>query len=142
MIGNLYDARRAAEGRLGLLSDYGSARTVYRSGDVVYKVDKDEGANLSEWRRYKSITSVPAKVMVPRMSLYTVGDDYVIAAEFIDGEQSGECSAYISSFCEEPGLCLPGDIMDDISMTFQMIDFAWGNVIRKNGIYYVVDLEC
>lgn len=148
MIGNMTDAAAALASALGpctnLYSDYGSARQVFLINGIIYKIEKECGANAAEWDRYNRIdpASLPAHIRIPEMSRYIVGDEIVIAAEFIDGEAVGEC------FCEfiDAAVCTCEDVIsdrlsEDIKYHCDIVDLSVGNIIASHGAYYVIDLE-
>lgn len=117
----------------------GSYRVVYRQGNVVYKVEYDEGitahANEFEWENYKGFHSLPANVLIPDMELYHVDGIPVIAAEYIDGTAMGDCES--SCYGDECiGACLPIELEHDL---FEY-DLCYGNVIFDGGTYWIVDV--
>lgn len=150
MIGNHTDAKAALESAMGscanLYSDHGSARQVYLINGVIYKIERYKGSNLNEWSRYCSIAPemLPTNIRIPEMALYRVGNEDIIAAEFVSGNEVGDCwerEDYGTCNCP-PGVCLDANIAEGIRLYCNMVDLAFGNVINVDDIYYVVDLEC
>ena len=150
MIGNETDAKAALDAAMGscanLYSDNGSTRQVYLINNVIYKIDRYGEDNAEEWRRYCSIAPalLPPFIRLPEMSLFTIGDEKIIAAEFIQGNEMGDCwEANLNGKCEcPPGLCLDPKVSEDIMGHCDISDLAIGNVILSNDIYYVIDLGC
>lgn len=147
MIGTKAAAARALARLLPVFSDHGSARIVYRAGNVIYKVERpsEVGSNTAEWNHYLSIdpAMLPPHIRMPEMSIYDFDGKTVIAAEFINGSQVGECfELEDNGSCDCPkDMCLSLNAAEDIRGSVDITDLAIGNVILSNGIYYVVDLE-
>lgn len=147
MIGCYEDACDAVEGFLSYLSDNGSARSVFIDfeGKVVYKVDKEYGVNAHEYKILKALSQVtlPPHIRIPAFNAFDVDGQCVIAMEYIDGVSMGEC------FCDFAGLKCECDSTSILSesvaneiIELGVTDFADGNVILKDGIYYLIDVEC
>lgn len=146
MTGNLADATRALKGDLPLLSDFGTARLVYVSGNVVYKVERpnEYGANDNEYLNYLRIKSIdmPSGWAIPEMSLYDIDGTPVLAAELIHGRPYGECFAQWSGgTCDCDTECLSAREYDLITSTTGITDLAHGNIIVNHSTYYLVDME-
>lgn len=145
MIGNLSEATLAYEHALPILSNEGTGRTVYRVYDVVYKVDKEQGSNAAELTNYNRLCSLPlpAHIGIPMVEAYDIGDEIVIAMEYIDGERIGECFAEQAGLdCDCDSEHLPAEIEGTLRSVGMGGDLHEGNIIYSNGIYYLIDLEC
>lgn len=144
MIGNETDARIAlTDDYLAPYSVEGTARDIYLINGVIYKVEKADGANDAEWSHYQNMREIPLSpyIRIPEMSRYRINDEIVIAAEFVNGVETGECFAtWAGMTCDCPEPCLSPAIDSEIRRYVE--DLAWGNVIVSDGCYYLVDLEC
>lgn len=136
MIGNAADAALALTRPSDLiLSLDGTAREVYLINGVVYKVAigwyRD---NEQEYINITTMGDIPAAICLPEVALY--GD--VIAMEYISGTPTGSCID-----CDTGDLCQYGDCMPiDIAEMFHVLgftDLTHGNVIIKDGLYYLID---
>lgn len=152
-IGNLKDAQTALDAAAGkdfdhyVLSDYGSNRQTFLINGVVYKIHrwafnpKRWNANLGEWENYKRLRdiSLPAHLAVPEMSLWMIGDEPIIAAEYIDGKAMDECiEDYLGLYCDHTH-CLADRVTNDISK-LGILDRCNGNIIYSNGKYWLIDI--
>lgn len=143
MVGSLEHAALAIDG-VGHRIGAGSSRDVYLIDGIAYKVENVRGnysQNIEESRIYDVFIehcSELTNIKVPEMSFYSVGNALVVAAEFIDGIEMGECRR---DPCDTHDTCVPYRVIEKIS-TFVSYnyDFAYGNIIFRNGIYYLVDL--
>jgi hypothetical protein len=138
MVGTLAGARMALCDNLEVIGE-GSYRVVYRQGNVVYKVEYDEGitahANEYEWENYNGYPHFDGDhIGIPDMELYWVDGIPVIAASFIEGQLMGECTR---SRYDNHDSCLPDNIVRDLSMHY---DLAYGNVIFDGETYWIVDV--
>lgn len=140
-LGTIAGARKALSGELPYLGD-GCYRTAYLDGNVVYKVENEEGyeacANFCEIERYASKPVLPKGFRIVPMRYISVGPDSVIAARYIEGQRMGDC------YCidKEPGHdtnCLPDDI--SIALGEVGIDASWGNVIYDGSTHWIVDAQ-
>lgn len=125
--------------------DEGCSRTVYRKGNVVYKVEHDNyySWNRAEYRnRELLLDSLPANVRIPKMSLYMVENEdeisYILACEYISGYTAGECYCRRAE-THDPNKCLPEDISESLH-SLGLFDIGYGNVIFSEGVYWLVDL--
>lgn len=142
MIGNENDARLALLGRAEFVGE-GCTRTVFRVGDVAYKVcDSDHDYNMDEYAEADRVRPrLPNGIRIPEMSIHRVGERNVLAMEYIDGLPMGECVEHYGlecTFINHEG-CLP----DDIEATLEGLNgdaISHGNTILANGVYYIVDL--
>lgn len=139
MIGNEEDAALALEGEAEYVGE-GCTRTVYRVGDVVYKVEVHPGANNSEYLNGLDLReNVPASVIIPPMSLYF--DGKVLAMPYIEGETRDECMA---RYVNTPDACDHTACYDDETHTMlSRINYdavSYGNVVYRGGFYYMIDL--
>lgn len=144
MIGNETDAALALTGDAPVFSYAGSTRTVYLIDNVIYKVNKmgDEvwDDNASEWEHFLILRDrLPSPFRVPEMTLYTIGNEAIIAAEYITGSHTGECSSEWTDICECIGECIPTEMVHRL-MSIGWSDPVWGNAIINNGIFYLVDI--
>lgn len=140
MIGNKRDARLALNAEMCyLLSDVGSTRIAYLVNDIVYKVDRwgDYSTNVTEFHRYNDLldANLPDNIKLPTMDLFQIGNRYILAAEYIIGTSMGACWG---QYCRNHNFCLPDEI-ENILYNY-INDLAPGNVILKDGVYYLVDL--
>ena len=150
MIGNEADAALALSAHATdyLFSDDGTSRYVYLINGVIYKVGRPNGewANDEEYAKYLATCPelLPPYLRLPETHRYVIGDSTVIAAELIEGTPTGECFASaVGMECDcDPLACLSPLIVDDIAMHLDISDLAYGNVIIRDGIYYVVDFAC
>lgn len=150
MIGNESDAALAYnEWLIGdfehLWSSEGSSRYVFLIDGVIYKVNitpqydfnDREYANYCEWAG-----NLPENVRIPEMSLYRVADTTVIASEFIEGIDTGDCSdSFFGLPCTCDGVCMPKETVEILN-DMGWVDDSWGNAIVRDGIYYLVDIAC
>lgn len=142
MIGNENDAAAALRGEGRCIGD-GSARECFVIDNVVYKIERCDGANDAEWDNYQKIISNPMsdRISIPVMDRILIGEEIIIAAEYIDGIETGECiDRLIGHDCQ----CL-GDCLSDAEETLvreYIYDTAWGNVMRVNNMLCIIDLEC
>lgn len=139
--GNATDAARAIAGDLDYIGE-GCMRTVYRCGDIVYKVENAIGANADEYRNAAAIrATVPYPFVIPDMSLHYVGSACVLAMPFIDGEPTGECIGdFIGTGCDCDSPCMS----PEIAYAANAINgdaLSWGNTIVKDGTYYIIDVD-
>lgn len=121
-----------------ILSREGSARIVYLINGVVYKIDRaGSDDNIREYEAIRSANALPDNVFYPETSLYCVGNDDVIAMEYIRGQAIYMC---IDSDT--------GDICDPMCMTNAernlftsdiLPDPSGMNVIRTDNGYYIID---
>lgn len=142
MIGNETDAATALHGG-GIYVGEGHTRIVYRVGDVAYKVNVVSwDYNIEEYdcgEAYRAAT--PANIVIPDMTLYHIGDRTVLAMPYIDGVPVSECFSRYNIECADSthASCLD----DKMAQTLTRFNFdatSYGNVILKDGIYYMVDL--
>jgi len=140
MVGTLRGARDALCGNLTEIGE-GSYRVVYRQGDVVYKVEYDEGieahANSYEWEKVHNLPDLPPNVAVPDYSLYDIDGIPVLAADYIEGRKMGECYENWHVPCDNHEACLPTNIENQLSQ----FDLAYGNVIFDGDTYWIVDVD-
>lgn len=139
MIGTAENASLAATRPSShILSFDGTSREVYLIEGVVYKVPigwyRDNEAEHLNLTRLKG-KDIPAGIAFPEASLH--GD--ILAMEYIKGIPTGSCID-----CEVGDPCQYGDCMPiDIAEAFRIlgfIDLSFGNVIIKDGIYYLIDV--
>lgn len=140
MIGSLDGARAALVGTLAYL-DEGSARRVYRDGNVVYKVEIDIGSNLIEWENYQKAVKqdYPADVKLAKTYLHEVDGKPVIAMQYIAGQPIGLC------WCQPNEEHLPNCMSDEEAEYLHEFtpDLSGLNVVRSNrGVYYLIDFDC
>lgn len=139
MIGNRENAALALTRPKNLLLDEGTTRTAFLIDGVVYKVDDDHGANELEIANYyKWRDRLPQGISFPEMQLYRVNGRYVIAAEYVDGEDTGDCvdeACGLPCTCESP--CLSAATLDTIAW---WTDCAWGNAKWYDGVLYLIDI--
>lgn len=143
MIGNREHAALALYDNLPIFNNDGSARVVYLIDNVIYKVDREYGANEAEWGNYCHIdtNNLPPFLRIPKMSMYRLGNEAIIACEYVKGIPTGECfDRWAGTDCTDTDKCLPENIENAIRRYVD--DLAWGNVIVCNEVYYMVDLEC
>lgn len=143
MVGNAEDAREAlamAEfGDDSALIGEGATRRVYKINGVVYKVnygvfDGCDETNLNEYNSAKRFAHIPG-VRIPEMEMY--GD--VLAMPFIDGELTGECaSAWLNLPCECWTDHLPAGLEQELMDAGY--DTNWGNIIRNDDGYWLIDM--
>lgn len=141
MVGNAQDAAKVVNGEFGPPPFWGSTREVYRVGDIVYKVGSHTD-NESEYDMYCAISigdMLPKfpNIALAETSLHYVGDIPVIAMEFIDGLAVGEC--FCISDDEHNEDCLDIDMICAIR-SIGISDTNYGNIMLKDGIYYIVDM--
>ena len=117
----------------------GCSREVFRIRDVVYKVEKRRGANVSEYHNANELRGyTPENIIVPDMTLYPVAGTFVLAMPFIDGKSVGECMGEYGMDCDHSD-CLDGNMYNILEgLNFDAI--SYGNVIYSEGVYYMVDL--
>lgn len=147
MIGNETDAyialRDYQSGNLEFLfSDDGTSRSVHEINGVLYKVERDwRTAGINNFEYYQSLNlSLPHYARIPKMSLFTVNCDAVLAIEKINGTPVGECVDRIIGYeCETPDNCLD-DLISEELRAFGWDDQATGNAIKFNGLIYLVDI--
>jgi|SRR5690606_1543326 len=142
MIGTYADAALALSMHLDndssmLLSADGTTRMVYLIGGVVYKV----GSDFDNRNEFENITAnadnLPEGVCFPKVDLFEVAGNDIIAMEYIEGQAMSEC------FCEyykEPhtNTCMPPWILDLVS---NIIDDTGGDnvILTDNGDIYIID---
>lgn len=137
MIGNAADAALAATRPTGYLLGEGTSRYAYLINGVVYKVNissryADNEFEFSNINRLKGITH--PLIRFPEVSMY----DNVIAMEYISGDATGYCFlCEVGDPCDYED-CIPGTVASDINR-LGIIDLAFGNVIKSDGLYYVID---
>jgi hypothetical protein len=140
MIGNETDAARALAG-VGEYVGEGHTRTVYRIGDVVYKVARHSASeNVTEYDNANELRPhTPDNVVVPEMSLHHVAGTIVLAMPFINGKSMGECMGQYGMDCDHSDCYSPGmrNALDDLNNDAT----SYGNVIHSDGIYYLIDLS-
>ena len=140
MIGNLDDAALACSRDLDVYAS-GCDRYVYLINGVIYKVESvygyDAKANTLEMSNYLSLLPLlPDNLRVPATTLYWVDNTPVIAQEFIEGQPVAEC--YCLDNEAHDNSCMT---QDEIEMIRPFLDDVGGlNVIRQDGIYYLIDL--
>lgn len=152
MIGTYEDAALAlSEANNGftdhLFSDFGSTRYVYLINGVIYKVNRFEydvqfgNANQSEYENAHFLSDMlPDICALPKMHLFEIDGHAVLASEFIDGMQTGECSsAWTGLECEDDGACMSINLLEHLE-SLGWSDPAWGNAIVSNGKYYLIDV--
>lgn len=148
MIGNETDAAIAADLTMNvhyILSDEGSSREAYLINGVVYKRELHAGTNLAEIMNYDRLSTqhvLPEYIRLPEMELHYIDDEVILAAEYVDGYPTGECfDRWAGTECSGNEKCLSARIQDEIE-SFGISDLCWGNVLVKDSVYYLVDLEC
>lgn len=147
MIGNETDARAALDANsamdyTNLLSADGSTRFTYLINGVVYKVDIGGfEENVVEYARREELSRVlPPFVRIPEMSIYSIGNRNVLAAEYIVGTLTGECMPkWFDMPCECDGRCMSDALISNL-VDIGWTDCAWGNAIVADGVYYLVDI--
>lgn len=144
MIGNYVDAALAKTGpHRYLLSDEGTSRIVYLINGIVYKINRfttyeDNEAEYVNWELLKD--RLPHGVYMPDMSLWNVNGVSVIASEYIDGMDTGDCSD-VGYGCECDSPHIPADtirVLDKLGWG----DCAWGNAKWVDGALYLIDVAC
>ena len=139
MIGNIENAADAIDG-VGFF-DCGSARNAHLIDGIVYKVDTLIGSNRFEAATFERLSgiSLPAHIAIPEYTVYDVDGTQVNAVEFIDGIKVYECQCFImgrnSCDCDNP---MDPDVVTDFG-NLGIYDLVYGNVILRDGIYYLVD---
>lgn len=143
MIGSMLDADAAISGEAMFLAE-GSARAVYVLNNVVYKIETESGCNDFEYDNLVRLGSVtlPDGIALPAWNVFTVDGIKIIAMEYIDGTPVGEC------YCDWAGTeCnCPTDSKAPLGIltacrNLGIEDLAVGNLIYRDGVYYLVDLE-
>lgn len=144
MIGNEADAALAHTGpHRYLLSDFGTSRVVYLINGIVYKVNRHAqfNDNVCEYENWQLLqTRLPHGVYLPEMHLFTVNGHDVIASEYIDGMDTGDCSDVgYGCECDSPHID-PIIIreLDDLGWG----DCSWGNAKWCDGALYLIDVAC
>jgi hypothetical protein len=143
MIGTIEEAEYALAGESHFLAR-GTARDVYIADGIVYKVEIESGSNdyeIDNLIRLSNMT-LPPMLAVPEWNVYNVDGRSVIAMPFIEGREVGEC------YCDFTGTeCdCPPDSKAPISViaacqSVGITDLSVGNLIYRDGIYYIVDAE-
>lgn len=142
MIGTQENAAAAYWGDLPYLA-HGTARTVYIKDNVVYKVDIVNGSNgyeLANLIRLQNAT-LPEHVAIPKWHAYDVNNNVIIAMEYIDGLECGDCLCGIVGTKCDCNDVIPEDISDSI-VELGVTDPGFGNVIMKDDTFYLIDVEC
>ena len=144
-VGNLADATIAATCPRDLKIGEGWTREVFRIGDVVYKVDMEQG-EPNNWDEFTNIDRLrglmPADILLPEVSMWEVNGESIIAMEYIDGIPTGECSS--AFFGTEPCACNPGECLTDEFLyplrKLNITDIGYGNLIlTAEGKVYLID---
>lgn len=131
MVGNEQDALKAlTHDFLPNLNPLLAWRRVHLINGVIYKVNKADYINESEWENYLNIINeaLPPFLAVPRMWAYKFGRKMVIAAEYIDAPTLGDLI-----------MDLPHEVYAAISRYID--DIHEENIIVKDGVYYLIDLD-
>lgn len=142
MIGNETDAALALADALPVLSVNGSTRKVYRTGDVVYKVNNGDyyyDANLEEFltiKEAKSIANLADNVFIPETALHTVNGVNVIAMEYVEGTAVAEC--YCSDESEHDDTCMTNDVWEKVNGILSDPS-GFNTIVKDNGDIYVID---
>lgn len=148
MIGHYEEARSALNGGLPLLSMHGCTRMVYRSDDIVYKVNafprEDGDVNGFEHVKAEELrATAPEWLVIPQTTLWNVDGENVLAMPFIEGEVTGECESRAFN-PDEPCTCLYECLPEHIQGVIQDLHFdavSYGNILRLlDGRYCVIDL--
>lgn len=144
MIGNMASALKALRMPEAFKTMTGSSRHAVLINNVIYKVDlyAYEGYNDLEYANYQRlcIEGTPDPIRIPEMTRYVIGDEIVLACQYIKGKPVGECSAeYAGLPCDCYGPCLSSDFCKQIDR-LGINDTSYGNVILRNGFYYLVDM--
>lgn len=160
MIGNETDARTALSlpSCRGILPDgwryigEGISRFAYLSPEgVVYKVGSDfsnewEFENFSRLMVDYHYIMQTTRFRIPKMALYHVGVDTVIAAEYVPNKGKFDCARnyyYGNDFCSCNQPICYHDMVDVIEATLGISDIHFDNVhIDSEGNFWVIDLEC
>lgn len=143
MIATKEIAAAALAGNLPLFRE-GTSRYVYELDGWVYKVDfPNDVANayeLSNLIRFNDV-EFPDFIRIPDHMSFDFDGTIVIAMEFIEGYQLFEC------FCGFAGLdCVPAceedrvpDKVADFFHSIDITDIGNGNIVTRDGIYYLID---
>lgn len=130
---------RALCGEAEAIGD-GITRVAYLIDGVVYKVEHDNGANAKEYHNGIELRDItPDNVIVPEMTLYYVAGETVLAMPYIDGKAMGECMGQYGMDCDHKN-CFSGSL-ETILDGFNNDATSYGNVIYREGHYYMIDLS-
>lgn len=143
----MFDAAAALD-RAGELIGSGSSRDARLINGVIYKTINGEGryaytgANSDEWANYCRLMSLAMRedIRVARTMLYTVNGAEVIAMEYVTGAYTGKCYCTMSEECEES--CLPDDIREYIEQHLGIGDLSYGNIVKTDSEYVLIDFAC
>lgn len=145
MTGNRIDAADALAGLLPILSTNGSTRTVYRIGNVVYKVNQyfeaNYDANVEEYRNIAAINAngnLPDGVYVPNVSLYVVGMHNIIAMDYVEGTAVAECYCEMSNDTHT-NTCMTNDVWEKVNGFLDDLS-GLNTIVKDNGDIYLIDL--
>lgn len=150
MIGTQENAELAVKhfttGKDFYLLEEGSTRVAYIIDGVVYKVNDTRyhhnDCNAAEYNNYlKMLCNVTPEVRMPEMFLFSVSEGVnVIAAEYIDGQPVSLCfDVELGLKCQTPKMCLTS-VEADMLFRAGMNDLCGLNVIKRNGVMYMIDL--
>lgn len=144
MIGNYADAALAHTGPYRyLLSDEGTTRSVYLINGIVYKVERYVicADNEREFVQYQLLKDkLPTGVYMPEMFMWDINGSRVIASEYIDGQDTGDCSD-VGHGCECDSPHIPGPTIETLE-ALGWADCAWGNAKWCDGALYLIDVAC
>lgn len=138
IIGCAEDARHALDHPelpdLHPASPWGGRR-VHLINGVIYKVNRERFYNedeITNYLRVRDTCFLPAHIRIPAMTDYQFNDDVVIASEYINGRP----------FCG-PGC---GGIVDHRALyedihAIGIDDVHFNNLLIRDGIYYLIDLD-
>lgn len=125
----------------------GGYRFAYLINGVVYKTTtfSRRWANERELRIYDELdtTGYPDWLKIPLMTGYSVGDQIVIAAEFVPGKRLMFCDNCDDCMpCDSDGNCMSEEQASMIlRLGFLPEKFCYGNTIQHvDGTLYIVDL--
>jgi hypothetical protein len=145
MVGNIEDATLALTRPSWAYMDEGSERVCYLINGVVYKVEINSRhtANAYEWDTYRHLCRqpVPRNIGIAQLNLFDVSGHRVIAAEYVEGQPVSDCVAELIGIpCDCEGTCIPSDTARAIGR-LGICDLSYGNVILRDNMYVIVDME-
>lgn len=130
-IGSERDARLAGMDNFFLAE--GCSRVCYLINGVVYKVNTFPGQNRDEFENLNRLPNVPG-IGIPSVAMY--GD--VLAMEYIQGRETGLCwDCEMGDPCQY-GDCMPVSVANVLNQ-YGISDLSHGNVIERDGMFYIID---
>lgn len=144
MVGNIEDAALALTRPRPYFFDEGSERACYLINGVIYKVNRHGGyGNTEELDSYDYLIRqvFPLNITIAQLTPYYIGSDTVVAAEYVQGQNVGECyDVMLGLPCADPSTCLD-DWTASAIRSLGINDLCYGNVIRRGEQYVIVDME-